>query len=255
MAMEDFAVLKSELVEYIKSKGSVSAREALEWAKGRGVSELILFVLVQELLESEDFRGEGGFEVIEPVIHLEIPARIVYAKKPPQPAKPATSLPSKRPKETKSGRRTKPKPSQTLLKFLESGEEKERKSEGVQGESSEDERSEEPAEPTPQTPPGSEAKEEIGVPSEAEKLSQDPDFSKALRYLGRYWSVGRLRFLEDMVSEGVELSKAEKILIELRRLGLVELTENNVINAREELRRLYGKPQTSTSLYDVFKKK
>jgi len=246
-------VLKSELVEYVKSKGSVSAGEALEWAKGRGVSELILFVLVQELLESEDFRGEGGLEVIEPVMHLEIPARIVYTKKPPQPAKPATSLPSKRPKEAKSSRRAKPRPSQTLLKFLESGEE--RKSEGVQGESSEEERIKEPAEPTPQAPPGSEAKEEKGVPSEVEKLSQDPDFSKALRYLGRYWSVGRLRFLEDMVSEGVELGKAEKILIELRRLGLVELTENNVINAREELRRLYGKPQASTSLYDVFKKK
>jgi len=251
--MEDFAELKGELVEYVKSKGSVSAKEALEWAKGRGVSELILFVLVQELLDSEDFRGEGGFEVIEPVIHLEIPARIVYTKKPPQPAKPATSLPSKRPKEAKSSRKAKPRPSQTLLKFLESGEES--KSEGGRSESSEEERSEKPAEPTIKTPPGSEAKEEREVPLEVEKLSKDPDFSKALRYLGRYWSVGRLRFLEDMINEGVELNKAERILVELRRMGLVELTENNVINASEELRRLYGKPQTPTSLYDVFKKK
>ncbi|QOJ79381.1 hypothetical protein IG193_02655 [Infirmifilum lucidum] len=246
--MEDYASLKGDLESFIKSRGSVSAGELVEWAKRKGISEITLYVLVQELLESGEFRGEGEPQVIEPVINIEVPSRVVYVKKAVQPARPARAP---TPRKT-SRKKTRAVSSHSLLKFLQAeveseAEEPEHEEAGIGGVEGEAPSKEAPARTTA-------TEKEGGDLSGLEDLLKDADFSKAIRYLGRYWSVGKLRFLSDMVNDGVELGKAEKILLELRRRRLVELTENNVINAGEELRKLYRRTQSSLPLYDLFEK-
>ncbi len=244
--MEDYASLKGDLESFIKGKGSVSAEELVEWAKRKGISEITLYVLVQELLESGEFRGEGELQVIEPVINIEVPSRVVYVKKTVQPIRPARVLTPKK----SSRKKTRAVSTHSLLKFFQT----EVESEAEEPEHEEIERVKEEA-PREETPTKTVATEkEGGDLSGLEDLLKDADFLKAIRYLGRYWSVGKLRFLSDMVNEGIELGKAEKILLELRRRKLVELTENNVINASEELRKLYRKTQPSLPLYDLFEK-
>ncbi len=244
--MEDYASLKGDLESFIKGKGSVSAEELVEWAKRKGISEITLYVLVQELLESGEFRGEGEPQVIEPVINIEVPSRVVYVKKAVQPIRPAR-VPT--PKKS-SRKKTRAVSTHSLLKFFQT----EVESEAEEPEHEEIERVKEEA-PREETSTKTVTTEKEGRDlSGLEDLLKDADFLKAIRYLGRYWSVGKLRFLSDMVNEGIELGKAEKILLELRRRKLVELTENNVINASEELRKLYRKTQPSLPLYDLFEK-
>ncbi|MEZ0346450.1 MAG: hypothetical protein ABWK01_07855 [Infirmifilum sp.] len=235
--VDEFTRLKEEASSLIRDRGAVSAQELVDWARREGIGELTLYLIVEELLESGDFRGEGPQFTIEPSINLEIPSRIVYAKKE---AKHAKQPPPKKP----ARQRQRAPPSQSLLRFL-------------QGEEDNAKPASEPSKPSskpPETPPpqAEEQKSGTSLAPDLEDLLGDPDFAKAVKYLGRYWSVGRLRFLSDMRSEEVSVQKAEKILLELRRRGLVELTENNVINAGKVIRDLYVQKHSKTSLYDVF---
>lgn len=242
--VEDYAILKDELSTFIRGKGSVSAQELVAWAQGRDVGELTLYLLVQELLESQEFRGEGEPYCIEPNIKLEIPSRLVYVKKE---VKAARSPPPKR----QAKRRQRSTSSQSLLKFLQEEEKKEEPKEEEQR-VEEEEKKEVDAKPQPQIHEVNSYVQEKQTLPEIDDILNDPEFAKVARYLGRYWSVGRLRFLSDMLNENIPVQKAEKILLELRRRGLVELTDNDVINAKDVLREYYRKNQPKTPLYDIF---
>lgn len=264
--MEEYSKLKESLAELVKSKGSLSAEELVDWARKSGIGELTLYVLVQELLETGDFRGEGGPQVIEPTLNIEVPSRLVYTKAAAAPAKPAvTPRPAASRKTTRKARR--PAASAGLLHFLRSEQqaeqvarEEERGETGV-GEEVENAKSEVELQSAEARGAAQQAETSVrleqpkvssGLLAELESLMSDSDFSKAVKYLGRYWSVGRLRFLSDMLNEGVDLKKAEKIILELRRRNLVELSEDGVINAKEELREFYKRIRGSTSIYDLF---
>ncbi|RLF11839.1 MAG: hypothetical protein DRJ98_02305 [Thermoprotei archaeon] len=59
------------------------------------------------------------------------------------------------------------------------------------------------------------------------------DLEVAVAYLNDYWSVGELRFLDDLKALGVK--DPGKVLKKLLELGYVERTPSGVINATEKL--------------------
>ena len=71
------------------------------------------------------------------------------------------------------------------------------------------------------------------VIEEAEEHVADEDLEKAIEYLNDYWSVGIIRFLEDLKMLGI--SKPDLVLRKLVDLGYVTYSPIGVVNATGKL--------------------
>ncbi|MGC9106742.1 MAG: hypothetical protein ACP5IE_00915 [Infirmifilum sp.] len=245
--MEEYSKLKESLINLVKNKGVVTAQEIISWANENDVGVFTLYLLIQDLLETGEIKGEGEKFLIETNINLEIPSRLVYPKKEVRITKPPQH-------KQKTKQRPRRHSSQTLMPYIQ---QKEGTGEASQPPRKETQATNDAAKTSTSSASGPIKKDiiltrEITDNPELGNLLSDQDFAKAIRYLGRYWSVGKLRFLIDMSNENIQPKKAEKIIVELARLGLVEVSENNVINAKDTLRELYKQTQSQTPLYDIF---
>ena len=76
------------------------------------------------------------------------------------------------------------------------------------------------------------------------------DLETAIRYLGKYWSVGRLRLIDDLMGMGVK--DPIKVINELARKGLIEITELDVVNAKKELIEVAKSYLKEKNIADIF---
>lgn len=255
--MAELEGLRRELVEFVKRTGRVSADDLVKWARERGLTMLTLYILLEESLEAGELKGGTGRQVIDEVFNLEVPS-FVEATAPPQllpqpPASRRAAQSESRRERGREKRKARVERGSLLRFFAQEGEAEKPKPEqepqvelqGVSGERFED------------ASPPRDSKVQVELPAGFEELLADDNFVKAIRYLGRYWSVGKLRFLEDLESMGVQ--NPSRVLEELWRRGLIEVVEPGidgagVVNARENLLQIAKRvvQPTATQLSDVF---
>jgi hypothetical protein len=277
--MVDLEELKRDLLDLVRRAGRLSADELLKWAGERGLAPLTLYILVEEVLATGEVREGGGRRVIDEHFNIDIPSYLEPAKReevrqeePPSQLllplqRAARATPEKR-ERARTRRKVRPTGG-SLLRFLAAEEVEEHAATAAQPvEEAEtaatSEAQEAPTAPealagevAPAPPPPQTAEQQQAVPPELADLLADEDLAKAVRYLGRYWSVGRLRFLEDLEELGVK--NPRKVLEELWKRGLIEIVEPGfggagVINATEALLQLAEKvqPVKRSSLFEVF---
>jgi hypothetical protein len=275
--MVDLEELKRDLLELVRRAGRLSADELLKWAGERGLAPLTLYILVEEVLATGEVREGGGRRVIDEHFNIDIPSYLERAREEVRQEEPPSQLllplqraaratPEKR-ERARTRRKARPTGG-SLLRFLAAEEVEEHAATAAQPvEEAEtaatSEAQEAPTAPealageaAPAPPPPQTAEQQV-VPPELADLLADEDLAKAVRYLGRYWSVGRLRFLEDLEELGVK--NPRKVLEELWKRGLIEIVEPGfggagVINATEALLQLAEKvqPVKRSSLFEVF---
>lgn len=260
--MAEFEGYRSELISFVKRSGKVSAQDLVKWAKEKGLTMLTLYIIVEEVLEAGELKGSGDKCVIDEIFNLEIPSTL-------EPAQPAAPLPlqpapAKRP------------PAQSLAERRERARERRRavveRGSLLKFFTQEQDRAEQPLESVSKERPEAEdsvaesvvqaesAEASLELASDLRELLADDDLVRAIRYLERYWSVGKLRFLEDLENLGVK--DPRRVLEDLLRRGLVEVVEPGfdgagVVNAKEELFAIAKKivQTSSTQLSDFFRKK
>ncbi|MEM4670443.1 MAG: hypothetical protein QW650_07980 [Thermofilum sp.] len=256
--MAEFEGYRSELIEFVKRSGRVSAEDLVRWARDKGLTMLTLYILVEEVLETGELRGSGDKRVIDEIFNLEIPSTLEPAQPAPQlqqPAltkrAPATSHAERR--EKARGRRRAVAERGSLLKFIAQEREEQPLPEKGSAERPEAGGIEEGG--VQQEP----VESSLELAAELRELLADEDLVKAVRYLERYWSVGKLRLIEDLENMGVK--DPRRVLEDLLRRGLVEVVEPGidgagVVNAKEELIELAKRVRpSSTQLSEVFRRK
>ncbi|ABL78415.1 hypothetical protein Tpen_1015 [Thermofilum pendens Hrk 5] len=253
--MDEIEEYARRLGGLIREKGRLTVDEILDWGQREGLNSLTLYMVVESLLEDASFKPSGERRVIDSYLNLELPEKVEYvaakaeekagevpAKAPPRPREEKGRKPKKQPP------RVKPSRERSLLEFF--GEEREEPSReepverGEEG-GEEPERREEPA-----PEPAAEPRASVGVQevdcSEVSDLLGNEAYERALRYLCTYWSIGLLRLMDDLIRMGVK--EPRKFLAELAKRGLIEVTELEVVNAKEKLLKLsecFGKDRST----------
>jgi len=274
--MADLEELKGDLLELVRRTGRVSADEMLKWAGERGLAPLTLYILVEEVLATGEVREGGGRRVIDEYFNIDIPSYLELAREEEAPQEEAPPLllqkvmraaPERREK-ARARRKARPAGG-SLLRFLTAEEVEEQTTVSAQAQVEEGVIAVSAGELQEATPVRAETGEASPAPSSPQRVEQqvvppeladilaDEDLAKAVRYLGRYWSVGRLRFLEDLEELGVK--NPRRVLEELWRRGLIEIVEPGlsgagVVNATEALLQLAEKvqPARRSSLFEIF---
>jgi hypothetical protein len=274
--MVDLEELKRNLLELVRRAGRLSADELLKWAGERGLAPLTLYILVEEVLATGEVREGGGRRVIDEHFNIDIPSYLepaereeVRQEEPPSQLllplqRAARATPEKR-ERARTRRKARPTGG-SLLRFLAAEEVEEHVATAAQPVEEAETAATSEAQEAPTAPEAlagevapapPQTAEQQAVPPELADLLADGDLAKAVRYLGRYWSVGRLRFLEDLEEFGVK--NPRKVLEELWKRGLIEIVEPGfggagVINATEALLQLAEKvqPVKRPSIFEVF---
>lgn len=235
--MSDLEDLLKELMEKLKERGKLEFSEVLSWSERRGLTPLTLYLLFDELKENKDVRFSEEKELIDENLELYIPRRIEHlsslngrkevleSDKPVKVRKSLRKIKHKKRKGVKTGSQV------NLVGFLK----EERVREG---------------EPEKEHEPKAEegVKEEITVSSEHTKpVFEDPDLAKAVEYLSRYWSVGEIRFIQDLKRLGIK--DPRKVIEKLLSEKLISRSKLGVINAEKRLLEIY-KPK-APSITDI----
>lgn len=77
MKEENLTRLSKEMLELLKTKGSLTIEEMLEWIKSKGGSSLILSVIINELESNNLIKKSGIWEKSEPLFPLPQKIEIV----------------------------------------------------------------------------------------------------------------------------------------------------------------------------------
>jgi len=267
MAENEYDSLLRELISFVRERRKVDVNELLEWASKRNVGTLVLTLLVKDALEEGQIRGSGEEVILDNDLGLSVPQSLltnIEAErqedvKTETPAGGTLLLeytrgetPSRRSrKQVQRRRRHKMKRHTSIMAFLIEHEAEERELEA------EVRKTEIPGETMPETTTSEvviqkEANKEITYLKEkSEKeyvhyLEGDEDLLKAIEYLSMYWSVGEIRFLEDLKQQGVK--NPGDVLKRLIELGYVERSRLGVINATSKLPRVKPKSYLSDLL-------
>jgi len=240
MARSEYDVLLDELKSLIRSKGALKASEIISWASNKNIGDVVLTLLVKDAVDEMDVETSGEV-ILDKDLNLTIPNEIrlkkIAKKKVAEPKREALTYllvkekrePYKRGRITrKRKKRRERKRGATITEFFRAVPEKpkgykERKI--VREESLAEEEIK---------------KEETRLPP----LSDD--VIKAITYLSEYWSVGEIRFIEDLKRMGVE--NPREVIIELLKLGYIERKPIGVINATKKMPRIKPKSYLSDVL-------
>jgi len=266
--MEEITELTRELSEYIKQKKRVSAEELVSWSKNKGLSSVILYIVVQELLKDKSFQATTDKIIIDEIFHIEVPTSLYYLEATTEKIPTPTKQIALREEKKKQRKTTVKKPAKgpSLLAFLEQQEEPKESENDQDMEKPEEEPLHEPEQLT-ELPPSRQNEPQIftfdnrrepeppqqtrvAEPVMFQDLEITSDLETAIRYLGKYWSVGRLRLIDDLMGMGVK--DPIKVINELARKGLIEITELDVVNAKKELIEVAKSYLKEKNIADIF---
>jgi len=248
MAILDYQELLEELNNLIKTKRKLTVSELKEWASLKRIGYLTLSLLLEDLKESMKdslFFSEEKV-LIDEILEIYIPNEIKYSptrfQEEPlridiQP-KPRFKK-SKNVKESRVKRKELRKRSSTsILDFLgqnKISEGSEHKEETIAVEKQEEKEYE-----LGNISPVSEEETPI------RELADNKDMEIALSYLAKYWSVGEIRFIQDLRRMGVR--NPRDVINKIIEKGYAERVDIGIINAKEILR----KYKITIPLADIF---
>ncbi|RLE84032.1 MAG: hypothetical protein DRJ41_03835 [Thermoprotei archaeon] len=250
--MSDFEHLVQELKARLAEKGSLDLSELRAWAKEKELTPLTLFLIVEKMIEGKDVRSSTDKELIDEDLKLYVPKKIELIHKDkdvslldPYIKERKTKTLAKKNK-AKKRRKVAPASQSSLISFLTT------KSRGPKDVKREREKPVVGARQETQivTSPKREEKKSSSELLKEEiksELLNDVDIAKAISYLSKYWSVGEVRFVQDLKKLGVKNPK--KVIETLIREGLVTRTRLGTLNAEERLFKVF-KPK-SLSLTDI----
>jgi len=209
----DYEALLRRLEDEIRSRGSLTVEELVEWGEAQGIGVVTLFLLVNDLVERGVARASTDKRLVDEELGIELPLQVDYCAALQTTARPGEKTP-RRGAERRRGKGPRGPAEADLMSFLFPGE----------GEEGAEEREE--AKPQEVEERGAVEGDAAPVPMAA---IEDRDFMVALSYLTKYWSVGEVRFLVELKSLGVE--KPEEVLFRIIREGLAQRSSLGVINA------------------------
>ena len=204
-AKDHYARIIDALYKFIEEAGgSVTFDKLVEWAEENDVGIITLSIALNDLIEEGKISApEGFFEPEDYVIALPVPRVVTLSK------------------------------SEVVEEKIEAPEESE-----LQVSSTESVAAEAHIESFEGSSEAGEV-EAVKIKQAVEEFEEsvsDDDLEKAIEYLNDYWSVGVIRFFEDLKMLGV--SKPDRILRKLLELGFVTYSTMGVVNATEKLPKL-----------------
>jgi len=220
--MNQYQSLLKSFLNFMKNKGRVSFEEMISWCRNEGIEPIILVAIIDDLKRENLIAISSEEREIAEGSMITIPVEVSVKEKPILVERRRRDA-----KRIKSRRRV--KGYQSILKFLKKEEIEEKVEEKIKEEGKE-ENKESLGNTSPISEPSSREIEQL--------ISKDSDLYKAIQYLNRYWSVGDIRFIEDLKRNNVK--DPEKVLKELLERGYVERHPLGVLNATDKL------PQLST---------
>ena len=252
MAEDSYDSLLKELINFIHERGKVDVDELLRWASRKNVGTLVLSLLVKDALEKGEIKGCGEEVVLDSDLGLSVPQSLLPRARTKKETiaslseqalplrKVSGEAPSKKSRKQVQRRRKRRTGGHTsIIAFLRDVEREETrvpmemKSEITIADE----------DVTPEEAVGEAAGRGLGGKGERARLAMDEDMLKAIEYLSMYWSVGEIRFLEDLKQQGVK--NPGDVLKRLIELGYVERSRIGVINATSKLPRVKPKSYLS----------
>jgi len=240
--MSDFEDLLKDLMKELRKKGTLKSSDILAWGERRKLTPLTLYLLFEELKENREVKLSEEKELIDESLELYIPKKVEYVAS----SSSMREIPKERSnlKVRKSLRKTKLKRKKgvknssqvNLVNFLKEKEEVKGKTKDV-------------SKPEASLPEDREVTQEqvIVIQEERAPSFDDPDLVKALDYLSKYWSVGEIRFIQDLKRLGVR--NPREVIEKLLSHKLISRSKLGVINAEKKLLEVY-KPRP-TSITDI----
>ncbi|RLE70261.1 MAG: hypothetical protein DRJ37_06775 [Thermoprotei archaeon] len=239
MASNEYDALLDELKGLILSKGTLKASEIISWASSKNVGDVVLTLLVKDAIDELDVEIVGEV-VLDKDLNLTIPREIHF-------------------KETVEEQKSKPREKPLTYLIVEEKKAPPKRGRAVKRKKRRKERRRgapiteffkvAPEEPSSRKEEGSVEKERLIEGEKAEKVHLPPlsdDVIKAITYLSEYWSVGEIRFIEDLKRMGVK--NPREVIRELLKLGYIERKPLGVINATEKMPRIKPKSYLSDVL-------
>jgi len=219
--MNQYQSLLKSFLKFMKTKGRVSFEEMISWCRDEGIEPIILVAIIDDLKREDLIVISNEEREIAEGSMITIPVEVSVREK--------TILVERRRKDVKRIKsRRGVKGYQSILNFLKKEEIEEKEEEKIKEERKENEQNLGNALPISES-----SSKEI-----EQSILKDSDLYKAIQYLNRYWSVGDIRFIEDLKKNNVK--DPEKVLKELLEKGYVERHPLGVLNATNKL------PQVST---------
>jgi len=187
----------NKLYEFIRVKGRASFEELLRWAGKHEVGTMTLSIALNDLMESGKIRAIGElFEPEDLLVAYPVPRMVESVSE----------------------------EAEEIEERVEAAREKvEKRIEEAPTEFGELSSSVEVKAKVVEEEPG--AKDRM-------RITED-DLNKAIEYLNDYWSVGVIRFMQDLKLLGV--SKPDAVLRKLIELGYVNYSPMGVVNATDKL--------------------
>lgn len=263
------SALKDELYTLIKERKELSFDELKKWMKEKGIGYLSLYAIVEELSNKEDIGLSEKKVTVElsPILAFNFPQKIFLKAKEEKKLKvekkkkekkeveeviPLRYTPKKSPKvskrRTEKAKRHKAKTGiKPLIELIPQPRPEEKIAKKAEKETIEEVK--ETAEEKAIKERIEEAKvlrEKVAEEEEEKILEQfDEDTRKAIVYLNSYWSVGSLRFMQDLRRMGVK--DPRRLMLKLAELGFIEIVPDGVVNATPKLPKV-GKKITLADL-------
>jgi len=237
----EYEALLEELYNLVLQEKKITYDYLLKWINEHKISPLTLYLLINDLKKERRVEVSKDSIIIDEDLKIAIPKEIFLVineeNKEVKEIKPSTSKtiikkekkstkPKKKSTRTRSEKRKIVPATKSLLEFFDAPQQggQERKNEEVSEKIIEEKKVEKKTKITEKNT------EEIDFDS-----LEDENLRKALKYLLSYWSVGKLRFLEDL--KGMKVNNPEEVLSKLIDMGYAERTRLGVINLKKEFRK------------------
>jgi|GEM_PF-1073092 len=221
--MNQYRSLLKSFLNFMKNKRRVSFEEMISWCRDEGIEPIILVAIIDDLKRENLIVVSSEEREIAEGSMITIPVEVSVKEKP--------ILVERRRRDTKRIKsRKRVKGYQSILKFLKKEEIEKKVEEKIK-----EEGKKENEQSLGNTSPIS----ELSSREIERSISKDSDLYKAIQYLNRYWSVGDIRFIEDLKRNNVK--DPEKVLKELLEREYVERHPLGVLNATNKLPRLSTK--------------
>ena len=234
----EYEALLKELYNQILEHKKLTYDFLLEWIRKHKISPLTLYLLINDLKKEKRIITSEDTIIVDEDLKINIPEEIslktqekreerkelkLFAEKLPIRKKERIKKPRKIKRKTQKKRLEREKPpaaTKSLLTFFEEPKKKE----------TEEKKTKEISKRPPK-------KENIKQEAYEIDLNSLPDenIRKALKYLLNYWSVGEIRFKEDL--KGMKIENPEEVLEKLSSMGFIERTRLGVINLKKEYRK------------------
>ncbi len=245
----DYEQLLEELNKIIIKKKKITWNQLKEWINSKNIGFLTLSLLLEDLKEKMGVKIKFSEKkiLVDEILEIYVPDEIIYHEidKINKEEKVIHSYPKLLSKKTREKRKekksTRPRKISkssniSILDFLSVEKRiKESKEENKENKSLSSKQKE--VEET-----DAEYAREITI----KELADDKDTEIALSYLAKYWSVGEIRFIQDLKRLGVKDPKA--VINKLLNKGYIERINIGIINAKEIIK----KYKITTPLSEVF---